>query len=117
MNNATKSALLSGLVFPGAGHFYLKKYRAAGVLISITFASLYFITIEVIKQVKIVVKEIEASGFVPGAEEIRELATQAANNASTTETSVASTLIVICWLVGIADGYRSGRLADKSQDN
>ena len=114
MNKATKSVLLSGLVFPGAGHFYLKRYRTAGVLIATTFASLYVITVEVIKQTRIVAKEIEASGFAISPEQITELSTQAASNANTTETSVASTLILICWLLGMADAYRSGRHADKT---
>ena len=113
MNKTTKSVLLSALVFPGAGHFYLKKYRTAGLLIITSLASIYIIAAEAIKQTRIVLEEIEASGFAISSAEISELSARAASNANTTEASIASTLILICWLAGIADAFRSGKQADK----
>lgn len=117
MTKTKKSVLLSALVFPGAGHLYLKKYRTAGLLIVTSLASIYVIATEVIKQTGIILKEIEASGYTISPERITELSTQAANNANTTETSIASTLILVCWLVGIVGAYLSGRQADSAHNN
>ena len=65
----------------------------------------------------IILKEIEASGFAISPEEISEMSAQAASNANTAETSIASTLILICWLVGIADAYRASKHTDKTHGN
>ncbi len=115
MSKTRKSVLLSALVFPGAGQYYLKRYRMAGLLIITSLASVYVIVTEAVKQARIILKEIEASGGVIGLERISELSTQAANNANTTATSIAWSLVIICWLVGVIDAYRSGKQADKKQ--
>jgi len=115
MSKTRKSVLLSALVLPGAGQYYLKRYRMAGLLIITSLGSVYVIVAEAVKQASIILKEIEASGGVISLERISELSTQATNNADTTATSVAWVLIIICWLVGILDAYRSGKQADKKQ--
>ncbi len=115
MSKTRKSVLLSALVFPGAGQYYLKRYRTAGLLIITSLASVYVIVAEAVKQARIILKELESSGYAISPEKITELSTQAANNANTTETSVAWILIIICWLLGIIDAYRSGKQADKKQ--
>ncbi len=115
MSKTRKSVLLSALVFPGAGQYYLKKYRAAGLLIITSLASVYVIVAEAVKQARIILKELESSGYAISPERITELATQATNNASTTATSIAWTLVIICWVVGVIDAYRSGKQADKKQ--
>ncbi len=115
MSKTRKSVLLSALVFPGAGQYYLKRYRTAALLIITSLASVYVIVVEAVKQARIILKEMEASGYVISPERIAELSTQAANNANTTETSFAWALIIICWVVGVIDAYRSGKQADKKQ--
>lgn len=116
MSKTRKSVLLSALVLPGAGQYYLKKYRMAGLLIITSLASVYVIVAEAVKQANIILKDLESSGYAISPERITELATQATNNAGTTATSIAWTLIIICWLVGIIDAYRSGRQADKKAE-
>jgi hypothetical protein len=112
MRKSLKSALLSALVFPGAGHFYLRKYRMAALLIVTTLVSLSLIVMEAIKQAMSLLEKIEASGAAINADNIVEMSTRAADSANTTTTSIATLLIAVCWFVGIIDAYRSGK-----QDN
>lgn len=109
MKKSIKSALLSGLVFPGAGQLYLKKYRMASLLIVTVLACLYFIITEAIEQAMNILQQIEASGSVINPSNIVEMSTRAASNADGTTTSIATLLIAICWFVGIVHAYLSGK--------
>jgi len=48
MNTSTKSVLLSALVFPGAGHTYLKKYLHGACLMGNYFASIHYVASDVV---------------------------------------------------------------------
>jgi hypothetical protein len=109
LNKSTKGALLSGLVFPGAGQLYLKKYRTASLLIITVLACLSLIVMEAIEQAVNILEEIEASGVAINANNIAEISERAANNADTTTTSIATLLIAACWVAGIIHAYRSGK--------
>ena len=43
MKKSNKATLLSGLIFPGAGHFLLKKHVIGAVLACTSLAARYFI--------------------------------------------------------------------------
>ena len=94
MKKSIKSALLSGLVFPGAGHIYLKKYKMAAIFIITTLASIVVIVMEAVKHAKSILQEIEASGIAVNASNIAEMSARAANNADTKATSIATLLII-----------------------
>lgn len=112
MSRSIKSVLLSGLVFPGAGHLYLKKYRMATVLIITTIGCLSFLIMKAVEKAVSILEEIEASGAAINAQNIVEISASATGNTDTTSTSIATLLIVICWFVGIIDAYRSGKKND-----
>lgn len=43
MKKPMKAALLSAFIFPGIGHFLLRKYMRGAVLAGAAFAGLYFL--------------------------------------------------------------------------
>jgi TM2 domain-containing membrane protein YozV len=110
MKISVKSALLSGLVFPGAGQMYLKRYRMASLLIIIVLTCISLLVMEAIEQATKILEEIESSGTAVNAINIGEISARAAENADTTTSSIATLLIVACWFIGIIDAYRSGKL-------
>lgn len=109
MSRSLKSALLSGLVFPGAGHLYLKKYRRALVLVITTLVCLSLIIMETVDQAMMVLEQLEASGAAINTVNIIETSTRVANTTDTTTTYVSTIIIALCWFVGIVDSFRSGK--------
>lgn len=109
MSKSLKASLLSGLVFPGAGQLYLKKYRMASILVIITLACLSFLVMEAIEQAMNILEEIEATGAAVNPENIMQMSARAANAADTATTTIATLSIALCWFVGIVDAYRSGK--------
>ena len=59
MNLAVKSALLSGLVYPGAGHFFLKKYAVCLVLVCAFTLPLLLILSDIVNVAQMLVEQIQ----------------------------------------------------------
>lgn len=110
MNNALKSALLSALIFPGVGHFVLKKPIQGLILTVTSIFSLYLLFTslsEIAEQLRI---QIQNSGAIPT---LQELSYQLSSQGLGTPSLIVS----ICWIVGIIDAYRIGQTQDKNKYN
>ena len=59
MDRTKKAILLSILVFPGAGHFFLKKYVSAILLMSIAFSSFYYLTVKMFERSQAITEQIQ----------------------------------------------------------
>ena len=113
MKKSLKAVLFSAFVCPGGGHLYLKKYIRAALLILVSVACvgvLLSVAMEKAQQIadKILAGEIPLDLTRITAEVSNQVAaggTQMAN--------IATYLLLTCWLVGIADCYRLGRIQDK----
>jgi TM2 domain-containing membrane protein YozV len=115
MKRPIKAALLSGLVFPGVGHLYLKRY-VRGILLAAAAAVLsYFIISVAINTAFDIAGKIQ-SGDVPlNAASISNLVsrdTQGSENSS----DIATIALFALWLIGIIDSYRAGRAREKPKE-
>lgn len=115
MKKSTKAALLSGLVFPGIGHMYLKRYFHGMILFAGAASAIYF-SVSAAVETALEVAEIIQSGNVPldvGA--ITDLVSQ---HPSSREQSANFSMIafVAFWLIGVVDSYRQGRAREKIED-
>jgi uncharacterized membrane protein YccF (DUF307 family) len=113
MKRSAKAALLSGLLFPGIGHLYLRQRRRGWALVAIALAALAVITGIATQQALTVVDSITA-GDVPLDSTSIEQAIEASSSQS--DDFVANFCWVIlagCWLFGIVDSYRVGAGQDK----
>ena len=112
MNRSTKAALLSGLVFPGIGHMYLKRY-VHGVILSVGAASAtYYIVSVAVKAALEIAEKIQNNGAPLDMGGIVELVSlQSSGNEQST--NIAMIALVGCWIVGITDSYRQGRAQEK----
>ncbi|VAW70173.1 hypothetical protein MNBD_GAMMA10-2762 [hydrothermal vent metagenome] len=101
---AIKAALLSGLVFPGAGHFYLKKHLMGLVLTICSLGATYYIFSDVFARARAISEKIQ-NGELPL--DVAVIAEQVSLQ-GTQSLSTALVVLMVCWLVGIVDSLRLG---------
>jgi hypothetical protein len=117
MNKRKKAALLSAFVFPGIGHFFLKKYVTGAVLAATALAGLYYLIARAVEKALQLSAGIQSGEVRPDAATITELVSNDATGAEALLLNIATAAVIISWLVGIADSYRIGRARDKVVDD
>ncbi len=109
MKKATTAILLSALIIPGAGHFYLKKKLSAAILLSVTLVALYILVTTAIEKALLITDKILNGEVLPDITAITELAASQLASTDSMNVNLATTAFVIAWLIGIADSYRLGK--------
>lgn len=112
MKKSTKAVLLSALVFPGTGHLYLKKHLFGAFLISSVLIAFYFLMSRAVEKAQHIVELIHAGEVQPDIASVTELITKSPTGSEDQLLSIASTVLIIAWLVGIFDSFRVGRAQD-----
>ena len=113
MNNSIKGALLSGLVFPGLGQVVLKHYKRGIAFIFTVSIILLVIVVKAIQQVFTILEKIEAEGGVISLDTISNAVTQASTPSQSLTFKFLFWLLVLCWIIGVVDGYIGGKKKDK----
>ncbi|MCP4769699.1 MAG: hypothetical protein GY875_25995 [Gammaproteobacteria bacterium] len=115
MTPALKATLISALVFPGGGHFYLKKHFAGALLAGISLVCLYLLLSTAMEAAQLIALKIQSGEIPLDIARIRaEIYKQSAASGSTTA-EIATWLLVTCWLVGMADSFRRGRKQEQAR--
>lgn len=116
MTKYLKAALLSALVFPGIGHFSLKKPLQGSILAGIAIVCLYFLLTVVVDIAQELSAKIQ-SGEVPlDAAKISELLTQQMAGSDGQLINIPSLLLIICWVVGVVDSVRIGWVQEQDEE-
>lgn len=105
MSRSTTAVLLSALVLPGAGHFYLKHHPRGIALIAANLVCVWVIIDSAIRQASHVLDQLDIEGGALDAGHISALVTQTSSGSRDT---VATLVLAGCWLVGMVDAYRLG---------
>ena len=113
MRKSTKAALLSGLVFPGIGHLVLKRYLQGVILIVVTLVALWVLITGTVNRAMDVVDRIESGEVAMDSASIQEAVSGSADDAGFTAEDASAYVLLIAWLVGIADCVRLGRKANE----
>jgi len=109
MTPPLKAALISALVFPGGGHFYLKKHIVGALLAGISLMCVYLLVATAMEAAQVISLKLQSGEIPLDIDRIRaEIVKQSAASGSTT-TGIATWLLAICWLAGIVDSFRLGR--------
>jgi len=116
MNKPMKAALLSAFVFPGVGHFLLKKYIPGGFLAGTAFAGLYFLIAKTVETAPQIAEKIQSGEVQLDATTITELVSKQAMGTEAQLLNIAVAVLFVSWLIGIVDSYRVGRAQDKNGD-
>jgi hypothetical protein len=109
MKKPIKAALLSAFVYPGAGHFLLKKYYHTAVFAFTFSVPLYFIVSEIFAKAEQVVEQIKNGEIPLDITAISESLSSAMSGDATQELNTKVYILVIIWLISIIDSYRIGR--------
>ena len=116
MRKSIKAVLLSALVFPGAGHFSLKKPIQGSLLVGITLLCIYFIVSTVMDISRGLSAKIESGEIAYDVNTITEMATEQLSNSDNQVMGTSMLVILICWIIGIIDSFRIGRSQDKAAE-
>jgi len=114
MNKATKAVLLSALVFPGAGHIFLKKHLPAVGFIA-AFAFLLSIVVSALIERAEKISQKIVSGEIPLEINAisQALVEQSANSGQ--QTSFTAYALVFIWLFAMYDAYRLAKKTDPTK--
>jgi hypothetical protein len=109
MGKSMKAALLSALIFPGVGHFFLKKHITGSVLTGAAFASLSWLTSKTVERALQIAEKIQDGEIQFDVTAITELVSQQPTGTDAQLLNIATYVLIISWLIGIVDSYRVGR--------
>ena len=113
MTKSTKAALLSGLIFPGIGHLFLKQYLRGSVLALVALLAMSALVRVAFQQAQAVVDRV-VSGEIPlEAGAISELVANSSNDSDSFISNISLVVFFACWLIGIIDSYRAGAALEK----
>ncbi|MFW2367790.1 MAG: hypothetical protein ACN4GW_15340 [Desulforhopalus sp.] len=110
MSNAIKAVLLSAFVFPGSGHFFLKKHFTGCLLSVPALASLYLIVSNIVERTLQVSEKIQNGEIQPDVALITELIMQQPAGTDVQLLNIGGAVLMVSWLIGVVDSYRIGRL-------
>ncbi len=108
MKKSAKAALLSAFLYPGAGHFFLKKYAFSVAFACAFSVPLYYIISETTTKAMHIVEQIKNGEMALDITKISESLTSAAVGLDTQEVNIKMYAVIIIWLIGIIDSYRLG---------
>lgn len=109
MNRPVKAALLSALVFPGVGHFFLRKYIFGGILAGSAFVSLYILVSTAVARAVQITDKIQSGEVELDVAAIAELVSNHPAGPEGQLLSIATAALLTAWVIGIVDSYRVGR--------
>lgn len=114
MTRSTKAVLLSGLVFPGIGHIWLKHYLRGSILLLLALVTASVIVKVVFARAQAIVDDL-VSGDVPvDTVAIAELLSNTSHGSDSMAVTTSTIIFATCWLIGIVDSYRVGIALDKA---
>lgn len=105
-----KAALLSAFIFPGVGHFFLKKPIPGAVLVGTALAALCLIATKAAERALQIAETIQSGEVQLDAAAIAELVSKQPMGTETQTLDIATAVLILCWLIGIVDSYRVGRV-------
>lgn len=113
MTKSTKAVLLSGLVFPGIGHFVLKQYVRGSILMLTALIAISVIVRIIFQQAQAIVDRVVSGEIALDAAAISTVVADPSSDSDSSISSIAMTVFLACWLIGILDSYRVGTALEK----
>jgi hypothetical protein len=103
MDRPVKAALISALVFPGAGHLYLKRGARACLFLLPTLAAVMVFLNDAMEQATVIADQIMA-GTMPTDPAALAAQLERQGGGSTLAT-VAAAVMIVCWIGATVDAY------------
>jgi TM2 domain-containing membrane protein YozV len=112
LKKSTKAVLLSGLVFPGLGHFYLKRWVTGVVLSGVAAFAVYYISSIAMTIALEVSRRIETGAIPADIATVTNVVSQQFSGIEQA-TNLASITLLVCWVTGVVGSYWQGQTQDK----
>jgi hypothetical protein len=109
MHKATKAALISAFIFPGCGHFYLKR-KLRGAVFALFSAGCLYVLITYAVNIANDISDRILSGDIPL--DINSLMAEVSsqlNGSPGDPQNIATLLLLGCWSIAIIDSFILGR--------
>jgi hypothetical protein len=116
MKKSTKAALLSACIFPGVGHIFLKKHIPGVVLIGASFVAVYYLVSKTVEKALQIAENIQSGDVQLDIAAITELVSKQSTGTDAQLINIATTTLIIFWLIGIIDSYRLGRVGENKDE-
>lgn len=113
MKRSTKAALLSGLIFPGIGHLFLRHYVRGTVLALAALLATSIIVSSAYQQALAIVARIESGDIPLDPVAIAAMASNSSAGSNGFVETAALIVLLASWLLGIIDSCRLGALQEK----
>ena len=113
MRKSIKAALLSGLVFPGTGHFSLDRYQRGLLFFIPSLLGFLYLIRYSLNQAYTIADQISLGKIPLDTAVITNLITAQPDGAEMLKLQIATWMFIICWVLSIIDSFRLGRIADK----
>ena len=114
MKKPVKAALLSALVFPGAGQLLLKRYYSCAFFAAFSCVGLYLLFNDLFNRAQEILEKIQSGEVSPDIASITNVVQQ--QSANTMESlSPALMILLISWLVSVVEAYRVGYKLERNQ--
>ena len=113
MKNSLKGALFSGLVFPGLGQVIFKHYKSGVVIMLTSSASLLIMITKAVQKAFVILEKMDLDSGTIDMNMIVNAAKQSSRISGDPIFTLALLLFAFCWILGIVDAYRIGRIKDK----
>jgi len=114
MKKSSKAALLSGLIFPGIGHIFLREYFRGSALVVLSLAALSVVVAKAYQHAMLIVDRVVSGDISMEAGAIAQAVSNSTTAADSLVENAAVIVLVACWLGGIMDSYRLGAVQEKS---
>ena len=115
MSRFGKAFLCSALVFPGTGHLLLKKYGLALVLLLPSVVALYTLLQVSYSRAQEIADKIVAGEVAPDLNAITALVTASPPPEMVQQLSIASYVLLGCWILGMLDCLRLRHQANQTR--
>lgn len=109
MNSATKAALFNALLFPGWGHFYLKKYKRGMMFIlpvAVGMLSICWAAVQVALNI------LKATPFQKGTADMPAIIKLSIDSTKAIDLNYFSLILLfmlLLWIFSIIDAYQLGK--------
>jgi hypothetical protein len=107
MDRPVKAALISALVFPGAGHLYLKRGVRACLFLLPTLAAVMVFLNDAMDQATVIANQIMSGRMPPDPAAIAAQLEQQGGGSPLA--SVAAAVMIVCWIGATVDAYLLAR--------
>ncbi len=112
MSYAFKAALLSGLLYPGAGHINLTSYKRGITLILMTSIGFIVLISEAMQRATVIANKIAAEGGVVSVSSVAKALEEMSLASSGGMLGFFMVGLFAIWVLGIVDAYRLGHIKD-----